>query len=161
MIRAKEKGIDIRVIHNASVLTAVGISGLQLYKFGKTTSLPFPENVVTQAPYDAIKMNKGNRMHTLVLLDLDPVDGKGNGEGKFMSVNDAIKILISIENERKEKIISEDDLVVGCARLGSDDFVVKSGKAKDILGFDFGKPPHCLIVPSELHFMEEEALNKL
>jgi diphthamide biosynthesis methyltransferase len=26
---------------------------------------------------------------------------------------------------------------------------------------DFGKPPHCLIIPGKLHFMEEEALTYL
>ena len=47
MMRAKDKGIDFVVINNASVLNAVGITGLQLYKFGKTTSIPFPENVMS------------------------------------------------------------------------------------------------------------------
>src|SRR3989338_8320445 len=40
---AREKKVPVEIIHNASVLTAVGITGLQLYKFGKTTSIPFIE----------------------------------------------------------------------------------------------------------------------
>src|SRR3989338_3598255 len=39
-LRAKKENIDIKIVNNASILTAVGITGLQLYKFGKTTSIP-------------------------------------------------------------------------------------------------------------------------
>lgn len=154
MMRAKEKGVDVKTIFNASVLTAVGITGLQLYKFGKTTSIPFTENVKAETPYNVLKTNKENRMHTLMLLDLDPE------KKRFMTVNDAISILLGIEESRKENIFTEDTFVVGCARLGSDDFFIKAGKIKDLDGVRFGKPPHCLIVPSELHFMEEEALKE-
>ena len=41
MMQAKEKNIDVEVVYNASILTAVGKTGLQLYKFGKITSIPF------------------------------------------------------------------------------------------------------------------------
>ena len=33
-LRARERGIEVRVVHNASVLNAVGAAGLQLYRFG-------------------------------------------------------------------------------------------------------------------------------
>ncbi|MFO8016541.1 MAG: diphthine synthase, partial [Candidatus Woesearchaeota archaeon] len=72
MLRAEKKGIKLKVIHNASVLNAVGITGLQLYKFGKTASMPFPHNVRSQTPYDILKVNMKNNMHTLMLLDLEP-----------------------------------------------------------------------------------------
>ena len=43
-INAKKKGIKTRVIHAASVVSAVrGISGLQNYKFGKAVTIPFIE----------------------------------------------------------------------------------------------------------------------
>jgi len=154
MMRAKDKDVDVKVIFNASVLTAVGITGLQLYKFGKTTSIPFPENVKSETAYDVIKQNQEGKMHTLVLLDLDPL------KDKFMRVNDAVEILLGIEKKRKEGIFTEETLAVGCARLGSDGFIVKAGKAKDLIKFNFGSPPHCLIVPSGMHFMEEEALQR-
>jgi diphthine synthase len=154
MMRAKEKNVDVKIIFNASVLTAVGMTGLQLYKFGKTTSLPFPENVKSETAYDVIVQNQKNKMHTLVLLDLDPI------KDKFMKVNDAIRILSDIEKRRKESVFTDETLIVGCARLGSDDFFVKAGKAKELMKIDFGKPPHCLIIPSEMHFMEEDALKR-
>nr|CAI5834160.1 unnamed protein product [Callosobruchus analis] len=41
ILRAKEKHIEVKCIHNASILSAVGCCGLQLYSFGETVSIPF------------------------------------------------------------------------------------------------------------------------
>lgn len=151
--RAIEKKIKIKVVNNASVLNAIGITGLELYKFGKTTSIPFPEKgFEPETPYDAIINNRS--MHTLILLDLRP------SENKFMTVNDAITYLLVIEEKRQEYAFTKDTKCIGIARLGSDDVVIKYGKAKDLLKQDFGKPLHCLIVPGKLHFVEEEALER-
>ncbi|HLC71855.1 MAG TPA: diphthine synthase [Candidatus Nanoarchaeia archaeon] len=150
---AREKGILVKVIHNTSVLTAIGITGLQLYKFGRTTSIPFIEDHPNlETPYKILQQNQYLDMHTLFLLDLKPE------QKRFMAINDALTILESIEKRKKENIITKDLLVVGCARLGSDDFVVKVGKLSKVKKFNFGKPPHCLIVPGKLHFVEEEMM---
>ena len=154
-----QNNVKTRIINNASVLTAIGITGLQLYKFGKTTSIPFIEDHPNlETPYNVLEENKKMGLHTLFLLDLKPE------ENRFMTVNTAIEILENIE-KRKQKnkdvdnnLIKEDTFAVGCARLGSKDFLVKTGKIKDLKKFDFGKPPHCLIIPGKMHFMEEEML---
>ena len=152
---AQEKKVPVKVIHNASVLTAIGITGLQLYKFGKTTSIPFIEDhPQLETPYNVLKENQSLGLHTLFLLDLKPA------EKKFMTVNRAIEIMEQIEEHKKEKLINKDTLVVGCARLGSEDFMVKSGKLAQVKKADFGKPPHCLIIPGKLHFLEEEMLEE-
>jgi hypothetical protein len=41
MLRARELGIGVRSIHNASIMNAVGCCGLQLYSFGETVSMVF------------------------------------------------------------------------------------------------------------------------
>jgi diphthine synthase len=149
---AKEKGVNVEVINNASVLTAVGISGLELYKFGKTTSIPFIEDHPNlETPYNVIKEN--GELHTLCLLDLKP------RQEKFMTVNEALDILMKIEEQKGEHVISNETLVVGCARLGTDEYVIKAGPLQDVIKFDFGKPPHCLIIPGKMHFIEEEMLS--
>ena len=151
-LRAKKSGIKTRVIHNASVFTAIGITGLQLYNFGKTTSIPFlNENIET--PYDALKLNQKNNMHTLFLLDVK------EGSNNSLFVNDAIRYLLKVEIKRGERVINDNSLCVGCAKLGSLDQIIKAGKAKDLLKYDFKGGMHSLIVPAKnLHFMEEEAL---
>ncbi len=186
---AKERKVPVQVVHNASVTTAVGITGLQLYKFGRTTSIPFPEEVPhLEAPYKILQQNLYLDMHTLFLLDLKPggaeKEARGKGAqgksskqgyglvkgnrlkdvseplpGKFMTVAEALRILKGIEKSKGEKVITPEMLVVGCARLGSGDFQVKAGQLREIENFDFGNPPHCLIIPArKLHFMEKEML---
>ena len=151
-LRARKEGIPCHVIHNASVITAVGITGLQAYKFGKTTSIPFHHEQV-DSPYEVMKENMKMRMHTLFLLDLDP-DKK-----RCMTVNDAIAYMLKTAKRKQDGIFNDATLCVGCARLGSEDQLIKAGTPSQLLKHDFGKPVHCFIVPSHLHFMEEEALS--
>ncbi|MBS3137157.1 diphthine synthase [Candidatus Woesearchaeota archaeon] len=152
LFRAKKEKIECNVIHNTSILTAIGIVGLQLYKFGKTTSIPFPQdNFKPETCYDVLRVNKKNGMHTLLLFDLK------HEENKYMDVNHALKYLLEIEQKKKQKVIAEKTLVIGCARIGSDNFI-KVGTIKELISVDFGKAPHCLIIPAKMHFMEEEAL---
>ncbi len=154
MLRTKKRGIKFEVINNASILTSVGITGLQIYKFGKTTSVPFPEtNFQPVTAYEVLKQNRILGLHTLLILDLKPADNK------FMTVNSAIRILLDIEKKRKEQLFTESTLCVGCARIGRSDFAIRVGTAKELLVYDFGAPPQCLIVPGELHFVEEEAIS--
>lgn len=39
MLRAKEVGVTVEVVHNASIMGAAGSCGLQLYNFGQTVSI--------------------------------------------------------------------------------------------------------------------------
>ncbi len=152
LLDARKKGVSVRIIHNASVFTAVAETGLQLYKFGRTTSIPFPaRNFHPENFYDVLKENKDAGAHTLLLLDLKP------SENRFMTVDEAIRILFDIEHKRKEGVFTESTMCVGCARLGGDS-AIKYGTAKELLSSDLGAPMHCLIVPGKLHFAEEEML---
>lgn len=151
-LRAKKLGIKIKVIHNASVLTAIGVTGLQLYNFGKTVSIPFLNDNI-ETPYDALAMNQKNNLHTLFLLDV-----KENSNDS-LSVTDAIRYLLKVELKRGEKVFTDNTLCIGCTKLGSLDQIIRAGKAKELLQYIFKGGMHCLIVPAKkLHFMEEEAL---
>ncbi len=152
-LRAKKEGVNIIAIHNASVMNAVGIVGLELYKYGKATSIPF-DNANVETPYNVLKENVKAGMHTLVLLDI------WAHEDKYMTVNQGIEFLLGVEKRRKEKAFTEDTLCVGVARLGSEKPCIKTGRAGELLKEDFGAPLHCIIVPGKLHFVEEEALKE-
>jgi diphthine synthase len=154
ILRARKKDIKCTVIHSSSVYSAIAECGLQIYKFGRTASIAYPEgNYFPTSPYDLLKDNLSLGMHTLFLLDVKAA------ENRFMTINEGIKLLMEMEEKKKENIFSLDSLCIGVARLGSEDVVIRAGKASELLKEDFGKPPHCLIVPGKLHFMEEEALN--
>jgi diphthine synthase len=152
MMRAKELEVPVNVIHNASVLTAVGATGLSLYKFGKVTSVSF-ENENVETPYNVLKANSG--MHTLFLLDLKPE------EKQYMTANEAIRYLLGVEERRREGFFTRDTKCVICAGLGGEDAIIKYGKACELVQETESKFPQCLIVPGDLHFMEEEFLEKL
>lgn len=143
-LRAREAGIEVKYINNASILNAVGIIGLELYKFGKTTSIPFDnENIKT--PIEVFRKNDKNRMHSLILLDLDPRNNR------YMTVNMAVDYFIKSGLDINRRCI-------GCAGIGSDYPEIAFLKASHLIEHSFTRFPQCLIIPSELHFVEEEAL---
>ena len=155
-IEAKKRGVKLIIINSSSIYSAVGITGLQLYKFGKTTSIVFPEeNYFPKTPYYVIRENLERGLHTLCLLDIKAE------ENRFMTANEGLKILLELENKIRENVISEDKKVVVLARAGSLEPKIVYGKIKDLINYDFGKPLHCIIIPGKLHFMEEEALKYL
>ena len=71
LLRARALKIPTRVIHNASIMNAVGACGLQLYNFGQTVSLVFfTDTWKPDSFYDRVKENVDLGLHTLVLLDI-------------------------------------------------------------------------------------------
>lgn len=156
-IRAEEAGIETRVVHGASIISAaIGLSGLQNYKFGGSVTIPFPdEDVVSETPYDVVKANLKAGLHTLCFLDIRA------DEKRYMTIREALDTLLMVERKRQESIVTGNVLVVGIARAGSRNPVVKAGALEEVLDYDFGSSPHVLVVPGRLHFVEAEALIKL
>lgn len=70
-LRARERGIPVKVIHNASVMNAVGACGLQLYRYGEAVSIVFfTDTWRPDSFYDKIAANRELGLHTLCLLDI-------------------------------------------------------------------------------------------
>jgi len=149
-LRAIDRGIETRIVHAASIASAAaGLSGLQSYKFGKSATVSPPyKGVISRVPYETVRDNGERGLHTLLYLDIG------------MSIADALELLDSVEREMGGDLL-ERALMVGIARAGSDDAVVKADYMTALRGYEFGDPPHVLIVTGELHFMEREALIKL
>ncbi|KAB2948090.1 MAG: diphthine synthase [Candidatus Methanoperedens nitroreducens] len=158
-LRAKDLGIESAIIHAPSIYSAVsGLSGLQNYRFGKSTTIPFPytrneKTIISEAPYDTIKMNRKNDLHTIVFLDIDREKG-------FMDIRKAVSLLLEMEERRGEGVLVN-ALAIGIARAGSPSPVVHSDYLEKIKEYDFGGPLHTLLIPASLHFIEAEALVKL
>ena len=172
-LRARKKGVHIEVIHNASIISAVGVVGLELYKYGKTTSIVFPDdNWLPDTPYHVIKRNREAGMHTLCLLDIkvaepskeDILKGLDKPQPpRFMTVQEGLDVLRRLEEKHGLGVITPETIVIGVARLGgvNDVPMVCSGRFKDLMEVDFGKPMHSIIIPSEnLHHVEEEMLHQ-
>jgi diphthine synthase len=67
-------------------------------------------------------------------------------------------MLLKVEEKMRKGIITMDTLAVGVARAGSDSATVRADFISELMNCNFGEPPHSLIFPGELHFMEAEAL---
>jgi len=151
-IDAEKQGIKTRIVHGTSIMSAiVSLSGLHNYKFGKTVTVPFPENF-SETPYNVIAQNKKAGLHTLCLLDLNA------NENLFLSINQAIKMLREVEEKKKLSAVTPETVAVGIARAGGSNPTLKADFINDLASFDFGQPPYSLIFPGELHFMEVDSL---
>jgi diphthine synthase len=131
---AKKQEIKIEIIHNASIFDAVAETGLQIYKFGKTTSIPDFE---AESFTEVIKENLSIGAHSLILVDIG----------------------IGFENALERLSTVDIDKLVVCSALGTHDSRIYYGTLKE-LETKKVKKPFCFIVPGKLHFIEEEVLKK-
>ncbi|MEM4396080.1 MAG: diphthine synthase [Candidatus Woesearchaeota archaeon] len=134
---------NVKIIHNYSIINAISITGLELYKFGRIVSIPFHES---KSYIEYIKKNLSANLHTLILLDLK------TEENKFMNINEA---LIKLSDFKEHKFVA-------CCALATEDEKIYYGSYEKLLNIDFEKKPkpQCLILPSSLHFVEEELLSR-
>ncbi len=152
-IRAERQGIKTRIVHGTSVISAViGISGLQNYKYGRSVTIPFSEEFLSEAPYNVISENQKRGLHTMCYLDIKAE------EQRYMTIKEALQVLLELEKLKKKEVITSKTLVLGVARAGSPNPIVKAGYLEEVMNRNFGSPPHTLIFPGKLHFMEAEAL---
>jgi diphthine synthase len=153
-IRATRMGIKTCIVHGASIVSAViGLSGLQNYKFGRSVTIPFSDShALYETPYNVISENKDRGLHTLCFLDIR------SEEKRYMTIGEGLQTLFESEKRKRLGVLGVDTLAVGIARAGSENPTVKADSAKELLRFQFGNPPHSLVLPGKLHFMEAEAL---
>uniref|UniRef100_A0A7S4JAB6 diphthine methyl ester synthase n=1 Tax=Odontella aurita TaxID=265563 RepID=A0A7S4JAB6_9STRA len=171
MIRAREYGVKVELVHNASAMGAAGCCGLQLYTFGQTVSIPFfDDNWRPTSFYPKIAYNRGGGMHTLCLLDIkvkEP-DFEAMKRGRtvylpprYMSIGTAAEQLIEAEERHGERAyLPQETLCVGMARLGRPDELIKAGTLEELREVDFGEPLHCLVICGEVHELEMEMLSQ-
>ncbi|KAK4955311.1 diphthine synthase [Elasticomyces elasticus] len=165
--RQHEPPIPTRTLPNASILTAVGATGLSLYNFGQTVSMVFfTESWKPSSFYDRVAENAGLGLHTLVLLDIkvkEP-DLKAMARGKiiyepprFMTVAQCASQMLEVEEERKQGICGKERLAVGVARLGSEGEKIVAGTLEDLASADLGPPLHSLVLcGTKMHDLEWE-----
>ena len=165
--RQHEPPIPTRTLPNASILTAVGATGLSLYNFGQTVSMVFFTDAWKPSSfYDRIAENASLGLHTLVLLDIkvkEP-DLEAMARGKiiyekprFMTVAQCASQMLEVEEERQQGVCRKEALAVGVARLGSEDQLIVAGTLDDLRSADLGRPLHSLVLCGrKMHEMEWE-----
>lgn len=143
---AKKLNIKTKVIHNASIISAVSETGLHPQKFGQYVTIPFPERTrgKPESVFKIIRENKKRGLHTLCLLDI---------EKKYMQVNEALTILL------KEKLVPRDNEVIVFARAGSENPLIAYDKVKNIITKNIKDIPAVIVIPGKLHYTEKDFLN--
>jgi len=156
-LRAEKAGIETKVVPGTSIFSGIcALTGLQAYKFGRTVTLPRVETgKLPESPYDNLMTNLSVGLHTLALLDIV------TERNYYMTIREGLQYIRKVEVQREEDVLGGRRLVVGVARAGADDAAVKAATVSELLDYDFGGPPHSLVVPSRLHFVEAEALKIL
>ncbi len=150
--RAVQEKIKTKTIHAASAITAlVGECGLHYYKIGRIVTIMNDLKSMT-TPYYVTYTNALAGNHTVLLLEY-------NQDAKFfLDPATALSDLLTTEKEQKRKIISPSTFVIIASRVGFKNQKITAGKISNIIKQSFGKPPHSIIIPGQLHFTESEAL---
>ena len=148
-LRAHERGIDTRIVHGTTAQAAASsLTGLQNYRFGKATTVPFAygDHAVPKSVVETIEDNRERGLHTLCYLDIKAE------EDRYMTASTAA-----------ERLAPElgDVLAVVVARAGSPYPVVVADRISALREREFGDPLHLLVVPGDLHHVEREALEEL
>ncbi|XP_071498471.1 diphthine methyl ester synthase-like [Diadema antillarum] len=175
VLRAREEGLDYKVIHNASIMNAIGCCGLQLYNYGETVSIVFwTDTWKPESYYDKIAANRARGLHTLCLLDIkmkeqtieNLIKGRKIYEPpRFLTVPQAATQLLEILDNRKERgedcaAYSEDTICVGVARVGSDTQQLAAGTLREMTSVDLGDPLHSLVIAGHMHPLELQMLRQ-
>ncbi|ELA40990.1 diphthine synthase [Vittaforma corneae ATCC 50505] len=155
-LRAKERGVQVKVVHNVSILNVKGCYGLYSYSFGKTISIPyFTEKVKPISFYDSIYSNYTSNLHTLCLLDIK------TDENRYMTVNEALEQLLYAEEQTQKGILNLKTKVFAVCRFATDEEFVCYDSVEKLQQMNFGKPLHSLIIPAKLSCIEEEFVSEL
>jgi diphthine synthase len=137
--RAEEQGIETEVIHASSIFTSIAETGLNVYKFGRTVTLPEegkPESIIKH-----IDKNDSIGLHTLILLDIN------------LEADEAAEKIL----EMKPELAEREALVLERANMENQKVsVMELGKIREA---EFGDTPHSLILPGEKSHKEEEFLD--
>ena len=133
LAEAKRQKVKARVIHGSSILTAIAESGLSLYRFGQTVTLP--KDGPKKSFWDAVRKNLRAGLHTLVLLE------------PGLGLERALKLL---------KL--KRPLVAGC-RFGGET-LIRYGRPSKLKELGDCQPA-VLVIPAKLSFYEEEFLSIL
>ena len=165
MVRAKKQGTAVQAIHSSSgILSLIGDSGLQPYKFGKmVTMMNDPMSAITV--YNTIYDNMCNGLHTLVLTEYNNDDGKtdfnSSSDPFFLSPKRVIELLLEREKEMKLTNLSINTYGIIASEIGSKNSMIISGSLGSLMKLDYQGGPNSVIIPSALHFTEEDSVQNL
>jgi diphthine synthase len=168
VVRCHEEGFKVDVVHNASILNAVGCCGLQLYRFGQVLSLCFwTETWRPTSWFERLVENRRIGVHTLLLLDIKvkEVSDENLARGRrifeparFMTIQQAVHQVLAVEAERNTGTLGPRTIACGVARVGAADQQIVVAPLEELAKVDFGGPLHSLAIAGDIHECETDHL---
>jgi len=143
LLDAQKQGVNTKVIYSASVFDAIGETGLQLYKFGKTTSMPKWGTNFEPDFMHYVKQNQEINAHSLILVDIGL---------------EFERALIQLRENGTENKVNMEKIVV-CSALGTESQQIFYGSLEDLKEKIVMKP-FCFVIPEDMHFIEKEFLER-
>lgn len=142
---AKNRGIETEVIHSPSIFTAVAETGLSLYKFGRTTTLPQKEkNYLPESPYKVVENNLENGLHTLLLIDPE------------LKLKNACSLLKGLENRNEKRIFTPERKIFILEKLGSKESKISFLEFEEAEVKDSDDRPIAIVIPGNMNHKEKE-----
>jgi len=148
-VEAYKKGVKVIVVNGLTIHSIIASrTGLQAYRFGKMITLTYPDSFKPYSTIETIYDNLSRNLHTLLLLDYR-VD-----EGRYMSINEAVDILLSLDDKRLLARV----LAVGVARLCFRDEYIIADRLIELKNYNYPKPPHSIVIVAKPHPIELDNL---
>ena len=169
-LRAESVDIPVHVVHGISITTLVpGATGVSNYKFGRSTTLTYPYGEwIATSPLEVMMQNYSQKLHTLVLFDLDP-SGAGTGDQLPMQSSDAAESIAKMVAKYKETELTPEQTdtlgeidnleVVLCSDLGTDDQRLQTTTIGNLSTKRSGRL-NCMVLLANLSEIEREAVNR-
>lgn len=157
LIEARRRGVEWLVVPGVSgVVSAMTLSSLQFYRFGRTITVPGPwRGVKAYSVIEYLRCNLSLGLHTLLLLDYE--------SGRQLQPSEAAGILLELEEELAEekgwdKVLSG-LLALVVERAGYQDYSVEWSRLAGLAGaIKEYRSPSSIVVPGYIHETESEAL---
>ncbi|MBS3084501.1 diphthine synthase [Candidatus Pacearchaeota archaeon] len=139
----KNSGVKYKVIYSSSIFDSIAETGLQIYKFGKTASMPaWQKSYEPDSFMEIVKENQSINAHSLILIDIGIDFPKALNQLKIAAKKHEIKI----------------NKLIICQALGTRNRKILYRNFEEAEGFSGVQKPYCIILPSKLHFLEKEIL---
>ncbi len=148
---AKKLNLEAKVVHNTSVFSALGRTGVSLYNFGKIATISFwKENFKPTRPIHVLAQNVSINAHTLFLCDIDG--------GKGMDVQEGLEVLEKMAEAEDRRDLLRGRVFLACSQLcWEDEKVVRfTWEERENLPFSSLPAPACLVACAKLSPIEEE-----
>ena len=147
ILECKKQNIKYQIFHNASILTTVAETGLSLYKFGKTTSMPnWAEHTNKPTSFATyIKENNSIKAHTLILTDIG------------LEISPAIT---QLKESAKKENLTLPEKIIALSHAGTPQQKIFYDTLGKLTSRNI-EMPFCLIITKNLSHIEQETLERL